>query len=266
MEEEVMQNIDIKDFELATGLNDDDYVVLSLGNGTSARASVALLKMVFTAVISPNVKEGVWFVGDKSLEVNAEGKTPELRRGSMGIEWKYTTEDSWKMLVSYTDIKLQYDALTNEQKDEIITGVNAQVHDEVIQPVNEAVEAMNTATSNAISAMELATNTAVTNLENVTNEAVTELQKATEEAVKEVEDAVEEMERATESAINDAEDATKDAIEATKEANSAALSATEAAEAANKYANRVRDITPEEWDELEKNQSWEQGVEYNVYE
>ena len=52
---------------------------------------------------------------------------------------------------------------------------------------------------------------------------------------------------------------------AANEANEAADSANEAAEAANIYANRVRDVTEEEWAAIEESQSWEEGVEYNVY-
>lgn len=49
------------------------------------------------------------------------------------------------------------------------------------------------------------------------------------------------------------------------EANEAADSANEAAEAASIYANRVRDVTEEEWIAIEENEAWEEGVEYNVY-
>lgn len=52
---------------------------------------------------------------------------------------------------------------------------------------------------------------------------------------------------------------------AANEANEAADSANEAAEAANIYANRVRDVTEEEWLAIEENEAWEEGVEYNVY-
>lgn len=52
---------------------------------------------------------------------------------------------------------------------------------------------------------------------------------------------------------------------AANEANEAADNANEAAEAANIYANRVRDVTEEEWQALEENEAWEEGVEYNVY-
>lgn len=52
---------------------------------------------------------------------------------------------------------------------------------------------------------------------------------------------------------------------AANEANGAADNANEAAEAASIYANRVRDVTEEEWQAIEENEAWEEGVEYNVY-
>lgn len=67
------------------------------------------------------------------------------------------------------------------------------------------------------------------------------------------------------SAGETAEDAARKAYLAAEEAQKAAEDANEATEAANAYANRVKDVTEEEWAELEENQSWEEGVEYNVY-
>lgn len=62
-----------------------------------------------------------------------------------------------------------------------------------------------------------------------------------------------------------AENAANEANEAADSANEAADSANEAAEAASIYANRVRDVTEEEWLAIEENKAWEEGVEYNVY-
>ena len=55
------------------------------------------------------------------------------------------------------------------------------------------------------------------------------------------------------------------ATEAAVRAENAANEANEAAEAASIYANRVRDVTEEEWLAIEENEAWEEGVEYNVY-
>ena len=71
------------------------------------------------------------------------------------------------------------------------------------------------------------------------------------------EPAVEAAERAVE--------ATTNAINATNSATQAAKDANEAAEAASIYANRVKDVTEEEWLSIEENEAWEEGLEYNVY-
>lgn len=62
-----------------------------------------------------------------------------------------------------------------------------------------------------------------------------------------------------------AQNATQAATQATQNANQATEEALEAAEAASIYANRVKDVTEEEWAVIEESQSWEEGVEYNVY-
>lgn len=67
------------------------------------------------------------------------------------------------------------------------------------------------------------------------------------------------------SAGQTATDAANRAYNAANDANEAANSANEAAEAANIYANRVRDVTEDEWLAIEENEAWEEGVEYNVY-
>ena len=96
----------------------------------------------------------------------------------------------WQQLIDYTDIKLQFDALSKAQKDEIGAIVWEQAKPTVETPVNKAIEA----------------------------------------------------------------------------ATKAATEATDAANAANAYANRVVDVTVEQWEEMEANGTWKQGVEYNVYE
>lgn len=49
------------------------------------------------------------------------GDTPVFRTGSIGIEWKYTSEEdtAYRVLVPYDDLKLKFSDLTPEQKDEL---------------------------------------------------------------------------------------------------------------------------------------------------
>lgn len=234
-EETIMTNLDIKDFGTVQSLADADYVVLSLSNGTSAKITAQMLKLIF----APKIVDGEWYIGSTSLGVEAAGKTPELRSGSLGIEYKYTTEDdtAWRLIVSYTDIKLQFDSLTDSQKEEVYTGVSAQIKTEVIADVETAISNAQAATENANTAALEATEIAEaagTEAKGIAEAAATNVTNLTNNALEEVN-----------TAISDAEAATK---------------------AANKYANRVVDITEAEWEALEESGSWKEGVEYNVYE
>ena len=116
-----MQNIDIKDFTIIQNLEDGDYVIVSLSNGMSGKARFGILKSLLTSIISPNIRSGMWYVGDKNLGVQAEGKTPQFRKSSIGIEYKYTSESSseWKLLVPISDISFKIEDLTEEQLDYI---------------------------------------------------------------------------------------------------------------------------------------------------
>lgn len=151
MAEETMQNLDMRNFSTVQNAADNDYVILNLGTGLAAKISVGLLKNLLTSKISPNIVDGVWHVGTTSLNVSAEGKTPELRQGELGVEYKYTTEDdsSWKLLIPYTSIKLQYDMLTQTQKQEVYTNVASQIKTEVLDDVEEVTKKAEEATTKA---------------------------------------------------------------------------------------------------------------------
>ena len=205
-EETKMQNIDINEFDNVQTLKDSDYFVLSLFEGTPARVSVGLFKSVLEALFAPRIKDGVWYINNKSLNIKAEGKTPEFREGAFDIEYRYMGDDdsAWKPLVSYSDIKLQFDKLSKAQKEEIGGIIWEQVEPIIAVPVSEAIDATNAAAADA------------TNAANTANEA-------------------------TERAVS-------------------------AAQAAEQYANRVKDIFQEQWEDMLENGTWEEGIEYNVYE
>lgn len=118
MADNTMPNIDIRDFPAVSAADLSDFVVLSLFSGTSARMSVGLFRSSVTQGIRPYIGEGgYWYVGEASTDVLAEGRTPELRKTSTSIEYKYTSEgdDSWRPLVHFSDLRLQFDDLTPEQ-------------------------------------------------------------------------------------------------------------------------------------------------------
>lgn len=116
-----MTNIEIREFPLVGTVNESDYVVLSLFGGSSARMAVGLFSSKMKAETVPSIKDGIWWIGTTNTEVPAEGKTPEFRKGTMGIEWKYTTEadSAWKLLVGLEEIRFRYDELTEEQRKEL---------------------------------------------------------------------------------------------------------------------------------------------------
>ena len=134
-EKEVMQNIDISDFGTVQALRDEDYVVISLSEGVSAKASVYLLKAVFTAALSPNIRDGVWYVGEKNTEVQAEGLTPQFRKGTTGIEYKYSNEgnNAWRPLVPLSDLAFEFEDLTQEQRNELALTFDKLTEEEIEQ-------------------------------------------------------------------------------------------------------------------------------------
>lgn len=101
-----MNNIEIKDFTTVTGVGAGDYIVLSLSNGTGGKMSVSLFRENVASGITPSIKDGIWYIGATDTGVGAEGKTPEFRKGELGIEYKYTTEPDtqWRLLINYADI------------------------------------------------------------------------------------------------------------------------------------------------------------------
>lgn len=113
-----MQNIDIRDFTTVSTVETYDHVVISLFGGTSAKMKVSLLRDVLVRGITPSIGEdGTWYVGEATTGVTAEGKIPEFRKGTAGIEYKYTFEEegAWRTLVSYSELRMRYEDLTEEQ-------------------------------------------------------------------------------------------------------------------------------------------------------
>lgn len=77
-----MENIDIKDFSSVSAVNDTDNILLTHPGGNPGKMKVNLFKQAVIEGLSPNVRDGVWYVGDKNLNVQAEGKTPVLETGT----------------------------------------------------------------------------------------------------------------------------------------------------------------------------------------
>lgn len=126
-----MTNIDIREFTTVSGVNGSDSVLLVLESGANGKIKIALFKQLLTSHITPSIVEGAWWIGDTPTDVTAIGKTPLLRRGEQGVEYKYDTDDDtmWRLLVNYDDIVLRYEDLTEEQRHEL-AGKNAYLRRE----------------------------------------------------------------------------------------------------------------------------------------
>lgn len=105
-----MENIlDIKDFQPYSSVSDNDRVLMSKGGtGSDASITISLLKTILTDNIKPEIKEGIWYIGGVSTGVSAG--SVQLRLGDNGIEYRYSDNDEWAMLITVS--KLQEPAVT----------------------------------------------------------------------------------------------------------------------------------------------------------
>ena len=161
MEEEIMKNIDIRDFSTVSKVDRFDYVVLSLFAGKPAKITVEMLRKVIAEGIMPTVGEnGNWFIGLTDTKVKARGDTPEFRKTTSGIEYKYTTEDdaSWRPLISFYDMRLRYDDLTPEQRDSFrmrFSDLKESEIKELQKPAEDAMKKIDEEMDNQILALEM---------------------------------------------------------------------------------------------------------------
>lgn len=126
-----MTNIDIREFTTLSGTDGEDSVLLVQESGANGRIKIALFKQLLTSHVIPSIVEGTWWIGDAPTGVTAIGKTPLLRRGKLGVEYKYDTDDNtmWRLLINYDDIVLRYQDLTEMQRHEL-SGKNAYLRKE----------------------------------------------------------------------------------------------------------------------------------------
>ena len=110
-----MATISINEFQIIAGTGIEDYILLSYNGGQGGKIAVG----TFKAQMTPSIKDGKWWVGGENTNIIAEGKdgkTPQFRRGANGIEYAYEGEESWSLLVPYSELKLNFDDLTSEQQ------------------------------------------------------------------------------------------------------------------------------------------------------
>lgn len=93
------KRLDIKDFQPYSSVSDNDKVLMAKGGtGTDASITIALLRTILTNGIKPEIKDGVWYIGGVSTGVSAG--TVQLRLGENGIEYRYSDNDEWAMLIT----------------------------------------------------------------------------------------------------------------------------------------------------------------------
>lgn len=229
---EELQNLDIRDFTAVSGLDASDYVLLVLAGGTAGRVSVGMLKKSVSNSLQPSIQDGYWWIGDTNTEVVAEGMSAEFRKGELGVEWKYTTEDEtkWRLLVNFTDITWKFDDLTDEQKQLLIPHLSDLTEEEIAELQQPA--------ANMIATLE-ETNKSVSEAETARANAETARASAESERVKAETDRADEFAKLKKAS----EEATSAATQAKTDADAATKSAKDAATAANDAAGKVTDAT-----------------------
>lgn len=89
-----------------------DFFWVYMANGSQVKIPAEFARAYLTAGIKPVINNnGHWEIGGEDLGVVAEGKTPQFRGGTMGIEVSYDNGKTWSQVVAYTDIDPDLEAL-----------------------------------------------------------------------------------------------------------------------------------------------------------
>lgn len=230
---EEMQNIDIRDFTTVSSVEGYDHVVLSLYGGASAKMTVDLLRKVVSRGMTPSIAEdGTWHIGEEATGVTAEGKTPVFRKGVTAVEWKYTHEDdsAWRTLVEYSELRIKFDELTEEQRDMLRLKYSDLTEEEIAELQQPAVD--------MIAKLE-ETDAKVTAAEESRVAEFSRIKEESATAIESADAATEAANTAAQTASDSADtanSAAQDALAATDKANASADNADSAADAANTAA------------------------------
>lgn len=110
------KRLDIKDFQPYSSVSDNDKVLMAKGGtGTDASITIALLRTILTNGIKPEIKDGVWYIGGVSTGVSAGAV--QLRLGENGIEYRYSDNDEWAMLITVSKLQEPAVDIANELKE-----------------------------------------------------------------------------------------------------------------------------------------------------
>jgi hypothetical protein len=219
------ENLDLRDFTEVSGLNEGDNVLLLLdpmqsSGGTAARVAVSMFKTSVSNSIKPSIVDGYWWIGSTETDVQAEGLTPQFKKGDLGIYWKYTKEadSEYRLLVNWSDIKFKFEDLTDEQRQSLILRVSDMTDDEIKtlqQPANDMIAVL--AATNATVELEEAKRVAA-ETERVNAETTREGNERTRESNEGARIAAETARDNAETARDTAEKA-RDAAEQARETN-----------------------------------------------
>lgn len=89
-----------------------DFFWIYVANGSQVKIPAEFARAYLIAGIKPVInRNGHWEIGGEDLGVVAEGKTPQFRGGTMGIEVSYDNGKTWSQVVAYTDIDPDLEAL-----------------------------------------------------------------------------------------------------------------------------------------------------------
>lgn len=146
MEEEI-KKLDIRDFQSLSSVSDDCSILLVQLAGSPNKITYALLRNLIKKEIAPSIRDGKWYVGEINQNIIAEGRSPIFRKGKDGIEWKYSDEadDTYRFLVDYDSITLNFDELTAEQREKLrlkFTDLTEAEIEELQKPAKDMVEVM----------------------------------------------------------------------------------------------------------------------------
>lgn len=143
-EEQIMPNLDIRDFQSRSAVEKLDNILMVLSTGIGAKITVDLLLKILLKDIQPSVTDdGELAFGGVSTGVLVTGKSPFLQTSENGIEWKYEGETSLRPLVSYEQLKLKFSDLSPEQFQSLkltLADLTAEEIAELQKPATETIE------------------------------------------------------------------------------------------------------------------------------
>lgn len=162
------QQLDLDNIELILPggtegtVKDGSIQITSITGGGGENSQVLTIEIIVTATYNKIQYQKHLFLVINKIIPAPDGKNPVFQKGSDGIEWKYSieSEDSWELLVPFSDITLKYKDLTPEERADLISldNMTAEEIERLQAPAKEMIEVLET------------TNTTITEAENLRRE------------------------------------------------------------------------------------------------